>query len=167
MKFTTLRELFIAELKDTYDAEDQITQALPKMVKAASAPELQTAFQQHLEQTQQQIERLEQVFSICGEKAERKLCKGMQGILKEGDEMMKSGEPSAVMDAALISAAQKVEHYEIASYGTLRTFANQLGMSDVAKLLQTTLDEEGKTDEKLTKLAERMVNPDAKREAGR
>lgn len=167
MKLNTLNDLFMAELKDLYDAEHQITQALPKMAKAASTPELQQAFQQHLQQTQQHITRLEQVFDLCGERAERKTCKGMEGLIKEGQEMMKEGSPSAVLDAALISAAQKVEHYEIASYGTLRTFAKLLNMNEAAQLLQTTLDEESETDEKLTKIAERLVNPDAKREAGR
>jgi ferritin-like metal-binding protein YciE len=166
MKLESLKDLYVAELQDVYDAETQITKALPKMAKAASTPELQAAFHEHLRQTEQQISRLEQIFSGHGLPARGKTCKGMQGLIEEGQEMMKEKADPSVMDAALISAAQKVEHYEIASYGTLRTFANLLGLQQDVQLLQTTLDEEGNTDKKLTMLAERLVNPDAANEVG-
>jgi ferritin-like metal-binding protein YciE len=162
MKLESLRELLITECQDLYSAEQQIIDALPKMAEEASAPELKSAFKQHLEQTKSHLMRLDQVFrSFPDEDKDDKTCKGMQGLIKEGKEMIKQdGEPE-VKDAGLIAAAQRVEHYEIASYGCARTYAQLLGMNDVARLLQQTLDEEGDTDKKLTAIAER-INVEAK-----
>jgi ferritin-like metal-binding protein YciE len=148
-----LYDLFIHELKDLYDAEHQITQALPKMAEKAESKELKKAFEMHLNQTEKQIERLERVFEMCGEKAERKTCKGMQGLIKEGEEHMKELKPGSILDAAMIASAQRVEHYEISGYGTVHAYAEQLGKSKEAKLLNQTLEEESKTDEKLNKIA--------------
>jgi len=156
-----LRKLLIEELKDLYDAEHQITEALPKMQKAAGSTELKNAFEVHLRQTENQIKRLEQVFQEFGSDASRKHCKGMEGLIKEGDEITKEHKDKDVVDAGLIVAAQKVEHYEMAGYGSARTHARQLGMNRAADLLQQTLDEEGQTDHKLTQLAEQVINPKA------
>jgi ferritin-like metal-binding protein YciE len=158
MELTTLQELFKEELQDIYSAETQITKALPKMATAATSPELRKAFEEHLEQTENQIKRLEQIFKKLGEKPGGKTCKGMEGLLKEGDELIKEKPDPAVLDAGLISAAQRVEHYEIAAYGTVRTYAQEMGDKESQRLLQETLDEEGTTDKKLTKLAEQHVN---------
>jgi ferritin-like metal-binding protein YciE len=163
MKLNTLQDLLIEELQDIYNAENQIIKALPKMAKAASAPQLQQAFEEHLQQTRTHVERLERVFEQFGEKAKGKTCKGMQGLLTEGEEMIKEKADPAVRDAGLISAAQRVEHYEMAAYGTVRTYARQLGQQQAAKLLQQTLDEEGTTDKKLTQLAESLINLEAER----
>jgi ferritin-like metal-binding protein YciE len=158
MELKNLEDLFIDVLKDTYDAEHQITKALPKMVKAANNKQLATSFEKHLAQTEEHIKRLETVFESQGKKPARKACKGMQGLLEEGTEIMKEkGEPE-VLDAGLIAAAQKVEHYEISAYGTLISYANLLGWKDVVKTLQATLDEEKTADQNLTKLAESTVN---------
>ena len=157
----TLRELLVEELKDLYSAEKQITKALPRMAKKAKNPELKRAFEQHLKETEGQITRLEKVFERLGEKAKAKTCKAMEGLVAEGKEMMGEDLDDDNMDAALIGVAQKVEHYEIASYGTVRTWARVVGASDVERLLQQTLDEEGKTDKLLTELANRRVNPQA------
>jgi ferritin-like metal-binding protein YciE len=161
MQVDTLRDLFVKELSDVYSAEKQITKALPKMAKAASFQELQTAFDKHLKQTEGHIQRLEQVFDMIGEKPKRVKCKGMEGLVAEGEELLKEKGDGAAIDAGLISAAQRVEHYEIAAYGTLRTYAETLGEKDAADLLQQTLNEEGETDHKLSGLAEEMVNPTA------
>jgi ferritin-like metal-binding protein YciE len=161
MQVDTLRDLFVKELSDVYSAEKQITKALPKMAKAASFQELQTAFDKHLKQTEGHIQRLEQVFDMIGEKPKRVKCKGMEGLVAEGEELLKEKGDGAAIDAGLISAAQRVEHYEIAAYGTLRTYAETLGEKDAADLLQQTLNEEGETDQKLSGLAEEMVNPTA------
>jgi len=162
MKLDSLRELYLKELKDLYNAESQILKALPKMAKAASNPELQNAFEEHLEQTKVQKERLEQIFEELGGKGRVKTCKGMQGIIEEGNELLTEDDvEESVLDAGLISAAQRVEHYEIAGYGTVRTYAEMLGYREAADLLQQTLDEEETTDKKLTALAERLVNPEA------
>lgn len=158
MKIKALSDLFHDELKDVYDAEHQLLKALPKMAKAASSDKLRAAFEAHLTETEEQIKRLEQVFEIIDKKPTRKSCKAMKGLVEEGQEMMKEDMDPEVKDAALISSAQRVEHYEIAAYGCLRTWAELLGMKDAKKLLQTTLDEEGKTDEKLTRLAETSIN---------
>ncbi len=158
MKIKSLSDLFLDELKDVYDAEHQLIKALPKMAKAANSDKLRAAFEAHLQETEEQIKRLEQVFEIIDKKPTRKSCKAMKGLVEEGQEMMKEDMDPEVKDAALISSAQRVEHYEIAAYGCLRTWADLLGMKDAKKLLQTTLDEEGKTDEKLTKLAETSIN---------
>ncbi|HEY1015257.1 MAG TPA: ferritin-like domain-containing protein [Herpetosiphonaceae bacterium] len=161
MKLNSLNDLLIHELQDLLSAETQITKALPKMAKAASTPELRAAFEEHLAQTENQIKRLEKAFSLLSSPAKSKTCKGMQGLLEEGEELLKTDAASAVLDAALISAAQRVEHYEIAAYGTARHYARQLGFTEVARLLEETLDEEGQTDQKLSRLAEQSINPDA------
>ena len=158
MELQNLNDLLLDHLKDIYDAEHQITKALPKMAKAASSPQLKTAFEKHLSETENQIRRLEQVFETMGKKATRKTCKGMKGLIEEGEEILKEDAADDVRDAGLIAAAQKVEHYEIASYGTVRAYAEMLGMDEAADLLQKTLDEEGNTDKKLTQLAESRVN---------
>lgn len=157
----SLEDLFLEDLKDLYNAENQILKALPRMAKKASAPELRRAFEQHLKQTEGQVQRLERVFASLDEKPKGKTCKGMQGLIEEGKEAMSEDIKDDVLDAALIAAAQKVEHYEIAAYGTLRAWAEMLGNQQAAKLLQQTLDEEGETDKKLTQLAEQLVNVEA------
>jgi len=161
MKLRSLEDLLLDQLKDLYHAENQITKALPKMAKAASTPDLRDAFQEHLQQTEQQIERLEQVFAILGVKARGKKCQAMEGLIEEGSELIKEEAEPAVKDAGLIAAAQKVEHYEMAGYGCVRTWARQLGLEEIADLLQETLQEEEDTDMKLTRLAENMVNLEA------
>ncbi|MDQ2732513.1 MAG: ferritin-like domain-containing protein [Armatimonadota bacterium] len=158
MEMESLKDLFVEELKDIYSAETQITKALPKMAKAATTPELKAAFETHLEETKGQIARIEQIFEKLGGSPKGKTCKAMQGLVEEGSELLEEKPDKAVLDAGLIAAAQRVEHYEIAAYGTARTYALELGHKDVAKLLQETLDEEGKTDKLLTKLAESVVN---------
>ncbi|MBI4788467.1 MAG: ferritin-like domain-containing protein [Chloroflexi bacterium] len=165
MAMQNLRDLYVDELKDLYSAEHQIIRALPKMAKAASAPELKNAFNQHLEQTKHQVERLERIFKDLGKTPRGKKCLGMEGIIEEGSEMLKEKADAAVKDAGLISAAQRVEHYEMAGYGTARTFAQMLGFNDAAQALQETLNEEGDTDHKLTQLAESMINPAAEHES--
>jgi len=157
----SLQDLFVDQLKDLYNAENQLIKALPKMAKAASNPELQQAFTTHLEETRQHAERIEQVLDKMGEKAKGKKCKAMEGLLEEGKEMMDEDAEPEVMDAGLIAAAQRVEHYEIAGYGCVRTYAKLLGNEQAAKLLQQTLDEEGNTDKKLTDLAESVINLEA------
>jgi ferritin-like metal-binding protein YciE len=165
MEMETLRDLFLDELKDVYHAEGQLVKALPKMAKKADSAELKAAFQQHLEETKVHQERVEQVFGLFDEKPKTKICKAMQGIVEEGKDVMEEDMDPDVMDAALIAAAQRAEHYEIAAYGTLRTYAKLLGESEASKILQSILDEEGATDKKLTKLAERInveaAQPDA------
>lgn len=154
----SLDSLFEDELKDIYDAEKQITKALPKMIKKAGADELRSAFEEHLQQTEQQIERLEQVFELLEMPARGKKCVGMQNLIKEGQEMMAEAEDEDTRDALMIAAAQKIEHYEIASYGTLRVWANLLGHEEAASLFEETLDEEKETDQRLTSIAESFVN---------
>jgi ferritin-like metal-binding protein YciE len=156
-----LQELLIDELKDLYNAENQIIKALPKMAKNATNEQLRVAFERHLEETRGHTERLEQIademsFSLRGKK-----CKGMEGLLAEGKELLEEGLEDDALDAGMIGAAQKVEHYEIAAYGTARTHANLLGLKKVVRLLQQTLDEEARTDKKLTALAESVVNAEA------
>jgi ferritin-like metal-binding protein YciE len=164
MKENALKGLYIDELRDIYNAENQLTKALPKMAKAATSNELRAGFEEHLEQTKGHVERLEQIFQELGEKPTGKKCKGMEGLVEEGDEMIKEDElEGEALDAGLISAAQRVEHYEIAAYGAVRTYANLLGESDAAKLLEQTLREEKETDQKLTKLAEK-INVEAEAE---
>lgn len=157
----SMQKLYLEELRDVYDAEQQLVEALPKMAKNASHKQLRTAFEEHLAITQEQVRRLETIFDNLGEKPSGKKCKGMQGLLEEGEEIMKQKGDPDVKDAAMISAAQRVEHYEIAAYGSLRTYANELGLKDHADLLQRTLDEEGNTDKRLTQLATSRVNRDA------
>lgn len=161
----SLEELFVDKLKDIHDAEKRITRALPKMIKAASSPELSEAFEEHLQVTEQQIERLDQIFENLGKTAGRKPCHGMMGILEEGSETMEKDAPDSVMDAALIASAQEVEHYEIGAYGCLKTWADLLGRKEEAKLLQETLEEEEETDAKLTQLAS-TINQQAMNEGG-
>src|ERR671914_1041653 len=159
-----LEELLVEELKDLYSAENQIIKALPKMAKASSSPELRRAFERHLEETKRQVERLNQIGESLEMKLTGKKCKGMEGLIEEGKEMIAEDFDEDTLDAGLIGAAQKVEHYEIAAYGTARTHASLLGHNKVAKLLQQTLDEEGATDKKLTALAEQLVNVEALQE---
>lgn len=158
MPVQNLEQLLIDELKDIYSAEKQITKALPKMAKAAKSPELKQAFETHLEETKGQIERLDEIFETLGKKATGKTCHGMQGVIEEGSEMIQELEKGDVRDAALISAAQRVEHYEIAAYGTVREYAKMLGKKDVAKLLDQTLEEEKATDEKLNGISAEVNN---------
>jgi ferritin-like metal-binding protein YciE len=154
MNATSLRELFVEELKDLYDAENQLVEALPKMAEASMSAELREAFEEHLEQTRNHAQRLEQVFQIAGEKPKKGDCKAMTGLIKEGNQLAKDIDQEEVRDAALISAAQRVEHYEISGYGTLRTWAGLLGLSDAQELLEETLQEEKDADEKLNEIAE-------------
>jgi ferritin-like metal-binding protein YciE len=156
-----LQELLVDELKDIYSAENQIIKALPKMAKAASSPELKRAFERHLEETKRQVERLDQIGEALDIKMTGKKCKGMEGLIEEGKEIMSEDLEEDTLDAGLIGAAQKVEHYEIAAYGTARAHANLLGLNKIARLLQQTLDEEGNTDRKLTQLAESIINVEA------
>ena len=158
MPMHTLEDLFVHELKDLYSAEKQILRALPKMAKAASSEKLREGFEEHRRQTEGHVERLEQILEELGKPTRGPKCAGMEGILEEGKELMEEDMDESVCDAALIAAAQRVEHYEIAGYGTVRTLAKMLGHSDAEKLLQQTLDEEKETDEKLTELAESEVN---------
>jgi len=156
-----LNSLFHATLKDIYFAEKKILTTLPKMAKAANDESLRAAFEEHREQTQGHVERLEKVFSIIGQKPQGKTCEAIVGITKEGAEIMEEYEGSQALDAGLLAAAQAVEHYEISRYGTLRTWAEELGLDEAVSLLQETLDEEKETDEKLTEIAERVVNQEA------
>jgi len=156
-----LEELLVDELKDIYSAENQIVKALPKMAKAASSAELKRAFERHLEETRRQIERLDQIGQALEVKLTGKKCKGMEGLIEEGKEIMEEFDDEDAIDAGLIGAAQKVEHYEIAAYGTARTHAEVLGFTKAARLLQQTLDEEEATDKKLTQLAESLINVEA------
>jgi ferritin-like metal-binding protein YciE len=160
-RLNSLDDLLVHELQDIYHAEGQILKALPKMIKAASHPELQAAFEEHLAQTEGHIERLDQAFKLLGVPAKGKKCDGMAGLLEEGKKTMEQDAAPSVMDAALIAAAQKVEHYEIASYGCVCTYAEMLGYDQVHDLLGENLDEEETTDERLTALAESVINVDA------
>jgi ferritin-like metal-binding protein YciE len=153
MAILSFEDLLLHELKDLYDAEHQIVKALPKMAKAASSSELKSAFEEHLEQSQQHIKRLEQVFGALNKKPARQTCEAMKGLITEGDETIQEKMDGLIKDAALIAAAQRVEHYEMAGYGTVRTFANLLGHNEAAQLLQTTLDEEEQTDKTLSQIA--------------
>lgn len=164
MKLSTLDELFMHELKDLYDAEHQLVEALPKMAKAATDPDLRGAFEKHLAETRKQITRLKEVFAECDETPERETCEGMKGLIEEGDEVMQDAEKGPVLDAALIAAAQKVEHYEMATYGTLITWAQLSGNITARLLLQQSLEEEKAADEKLTEIAESSVNVAAEAE---
>jgi ferritin-like metal-binding protein YciE len=156
MKKDSLRNLYIDELKDIYHAENQLVKALPKMAKAASSDKLRQAFENHLEQTKGQVERLDQVFEMLGEKASGKKCLGMEGLVKEGAEIMQEDYEEDVLDAGLISAAQRIEHYEIAAYGTVCAYADLLGEAEQASLLGETLEEEKEADQKLTQLSDEI-----------
>jgi ferritin-like metal-binding protein YciE len=161
MQVQTLRDLYVDELRDLYNAENQVVKALPKMSQAASIPELKQAFDMHLQQTQQQIQRLDRIFNKLGESPSGTVCKGMKGIIDEGEELMNESSGALVCDAGLISSAQRVEHYEIAGYGTVRTYAQELGDQEAADLLQQTLDEEAQADKRLSQIAERVANTKA------
>lgn len=160
-KMETLEDLYEDLLKDLYSAEKQLVKALPKLVKTAESEDLQKAFKEHLGQTEQHVERLESIFSNLGSSPRGKKCVGMEGLIEEGKELMKEDVDPDVLDAGLIAAAQKVEHYEIASYGTARAWAKKLGHDDAARLLQQTLDEESMANERLTELAESYINMEA------
>lgn len=165
MATKTLDDLFYETLKDIYYAERQILKALPKMARAAQDEKLKTAFQDHKEETEGQIERLKQVFELIGKRARGKTCDAIEGIISEGEEIMEEFKDTPALDAGLLAAAQAVEHYEISRYGTLRSWAQQLGLKDAVKLLEETLAEESKTDEKLTGLAKTAVNSAAQKAA--
>ena len=163
MALNSLRDLYLEQLRDLYSAEHQIVDALPKMAKAARHPELRQAFERHLEQSREQARRIERICDSLGESPKGETCDGMKGLLKEGEKTMKTRADSDVLDAALIAAAQRVEHYEIAGYGCVKTYARLLGRDEDAQLLQQTENEEGQTDKLLTQLAERVINVDALR----
>jgi ferritin-like metal-binding protein YciE len=158
MSLDSLDKLFLEELKDVYNAEKQILRALPRMAKTADSPELQQAFTKHLKETEGHVQRLERIFQELGQAARGKKCKGMEGLLEEGKEVLEEDGEPAVIDAALIASAQRVEHYEIAAYGCLRTYAQLLGHSQAGQLLQQTLEEEEAADQKLTDLSESGIN---------
>ncbi len=166
MKDNTLRGLFVDELRDLYDAENRLVKALPKMAKASESPELRTGFEEHLEQTKEHVERLKTVLTSLGEKATAKKCPAMAGLVEEGDEMINGDFEGSVKDAALISAAQRVEHYEIAAYGCVHAWAELLGEEDAAELLEKTLEEEKDTDEKLSELAVKINTQANEKTAG-
>jgi ferritin-like metal-binding protein YciE len=161
MKLDTLKKLYVEELRDLYNAENQLLKALPKMAKGASSDELRQAFEDHLEETKGHVERLDEIFEELDESPKGKTCKAMKGLVEEGSEILEEEGEESVLDAGIIAAAQKVEHYEIASYGTVRTWATLLGEEEAADLLQQTLDEEGEADKRLNELAEEIVNPEA------
>jgi ferritin-like metal-binding protein YciE len=161
MSMDSLRDLYVDELKDLYNAENQLVKALPKMAEKASAPELKRAFRDHLAQTRGHVVRLEKIFKGLGEKPAGKTCKAMKGLVEEGKEIIDEDGDDSVLDAALIGAAQRVEHYEMAGYGVVRTFASLLGDNNAVETLQRTLNEEGEADKKLTALAESIINVEA------
>lgn len=163
MKLESLHDLYLSELRDLYGAEHQIIKALPKVIDKTTSPQLRQALEMHLEQTRGHVTRLEQVFQMHGEEAKKEKCKGMNGILDEGDDMIGKDASPDVRDAAIISACQRVEHYEMAGYGSVRTYAEQMGHDRAAAILQQTLDEEGQADKKLTEIAESRVNVEATR----
>jgi len=161
MKLESLKDLYLEQLKDLYSAETQLVEALPKMAERATSPDLKKGFQDHLRQTEEQVRRLEQIFRDLGDTPRGHTCEGMKGLIKEGEQMIKMKGDDKVIDAGLIAAAQRVEHYEIAGYGTVRTYAEMLGHSQHVKLLEKTLQEEEMTDEKLSQLAESHINQEA------
>lgn len=165
MKINSIDDLFRHVLSDTYNAEKQLTKALPKMAKGATEPALQEAFQMHLQETEEQIQKLDQVFEMCGMTHERITCEAMKGLVEEADEAISEIEKGPLLDVALIVGAQKVEHYEIAAYGSLCALAKKMGNKDAEKLLHEILEQERSTDEKLTKLAETCVNDEAMKKA--
>ncbi len=161
MKLESLKDLYLEQLKDLYSAETQLVDALPKMAEAATSPDLKKGFKDHLKQTEEHVTRLEKIFRDLGESGKGETCEGMKGLIKEGSEMAKMKGEDAARDAGLIAAAQRVEHYEIAAYGTVRTYAELLGQDQHVTLLEKTLNEEQETDEKLTDLAETHINQEA------
>jgi ferritin-like metal-binding protein YciE len=156
MQENQLKELYVEELKDLYSAENQLVKAIPKMAKAATSEDLRAGFEEHLEQTKEHVARLERIFKALGESPKGKTCKGMQGLISEGSEMIEEDPEPEMLDAGLISAAQRVEHYEMAGYGCVATYAELLGENEAAQLLRTTLEEERETDEKLTELSKEI-----------
>jgi len=166
MKLGSLRELLVSELKDLYSAENQIVKALPRIIKKVSSTELRDALSEHLEETRNQVQRLDQIFAELEESPRGKKCNGMEGMLEEGKEILQADAEDSVRDAALIAACQRVEHYEIASYGAARTFAQLLGLEEPARLLEETLQEEKNADIKLNEIAESVVNVEAEATAG-
>lgn len=166
MQMKALQDLYIDQLRDLYNAENQLVKALPRMAKAATNEQLSRSFMEHADQTRGHVDRLKQIFEKLGKKPTGKVCKAMEGLIEEAKETMEEDAEPEVLDAGLIAAAQRVEHYEMAGYGTVRSFANLLGDKEAAKLLQQTLEEEGATDKKLTKLAESTINIEADDEAG-
>jgi ferritin-like metal-binding protein YciE len=161
VEFNSLRDLFVNQIEDLYDAENRLTKALPKMAEVAGASELKQAFQQHLTETRGHVSRLETIFRDLNIEPKRETCEAMKGLIAEGEQVINAKGDSDVKDAALIAAAQRVEHYEMAGYGSARNFAQRLGLSQAANLLQQTLNEEGAADKKLTQIAESAVNPQA------
>jgi ferritin-like metal-binding protein YciE len=161
MNVDNLQELFVEQLRDLYDGEQQITEALPKLIEKASNPQLKSALQEHLQITQQQIKRLDEIFDQLDEDAEGDSCKGMKGVIKEGDDLVSKADDPGVRDASIITSAQRVEHYEIAGYGTVKTYARQLNRPEFARILEQILNEEKEADQKLTQIAE-SVNIEAK-----
>jgi ferritin-like metal-binding protein YciE len=161
-----MQDLLVDELRDLYDAERQLVKALPKIAKGANSDQLRSAIEEHLTVTQNQVERLERIFETFDERPSGKKCAGMKGLIEEGEEILSAKGEDSVCDAALIGAAQKVEHYEIAAYGTARAHAESLGKKEIARLLQQTLDEEGEADKSLTSLAESLINQEATQAAG-
>jgi ferritin-like metal-binding protein YciE len=164
MSVDSMEKLLVSEIKDLYSAENQITKALPRMAKAASNSQLRTAFEHHLKETEQQIQRLEQICEILGASPKGKTCAGMKGLLEEGSETMQEAQEGPVRDEAMIAAAQRVEHYEMAAYGTVRTYAERIGNQQIARLLEKTLEEEKAADQKLTQISEK-VHEEVKRAA--
>jgi ferritin-like metal-binding protein YciE len=158
LEFHSMRDLLVNQLEDLYDAEKRLTNALPKMAEASTSRQLRNAFEGHLQQTKEHVARLDMAFRDMGHSPKHETCQAMKGLISEGEEVIKATGDTAVKDAALIAAAQRVEHYEMAGYGSARTFAAQLGLDNVAKLLQTTLNEEGEADMLLTRIAESRVN---------
>jgi ferritin-like metal-binding protein YciE len=156
MAVDTIDKLFVEELKDLYSVENQITKALPKLIKASSSNELRSAFEHHLKETEGHVQRLEQAFEILGSSPKGKTCNGMKGVLSEGSEMLQEAAEGSVRDAALISAAQRVEHYEMAAYGTVRSYADQLGQPQISEILEKTLEEEKAADKKLTEISQKL-----------
>jgi ferritin-like metal-binding protein YciE len=167
MKLNSLNELLVEQLQDLYDAENQLVKALPKMAKSASNASLKRVFEEHLEQTRGHVNRLEKVFESLGQKAKSRTCEAMKGLIEETDDFLDESATAPVRDAGMIACAQRVEHYEIAGYGSVRTWCEQLGRGDAARLLQQTLDEEKAADSKLTQVAETMSNPQAAAGAAR
>jgi ferritin-like metal-binding protein YciE len=167
MRIETMEDLFIEQIQDLYDAEEQLVKALPKMAEAATSSDLRSAFEEHLKQTKGHVQRLEQVFSEAGKNPGGQTCEAMEGLIDEGEEMIDDIEESALRDAGLIAAANRVEHYEIAGYGTARTMADALGLTKSASLLQQTLDEEKRADEKLVEIAEQKVLQEAMQVGGK
>ena len=163
LELNTLEDLFVEQIEDLYDAEKRLTSALPEMEKAATNPQLKDAFRSHLRETEGQVARLESIFRTLGRDPSRETCEAMKGLIKEGSDIVNAKGDTSVKDAALIAAAQRVEHYEIAGYGSARTFAQRLGHTDAARLLQETLDEEAAADKKLTAIANGNVNIQAQR----